>query len=125
MWSNPTGGALLKIVDLPALMQRLEPLFARRWQEARSALPAARFTLKSELGEVGFSVSGKGVRVGEPAGKPLVEVPQRWLSGLVTGYYAAEQVAARRGASVPGHLMPYMRILFPTGWPFVYQGDNY
>jgi predicted N-acetyltransferase YhbS len=125
MWSGSSGGALLKVVDLPALMRRLEPLFTQRWREARSALPPARFTLKSEPGRVGFAVSDDGVEVDEPAGKPFVTVPQRWLSGLLTGYHTAEQIAPRKGASAPEGLLAYLRVLFPPGWPFVYQGDNY
>ncbi len=125
MWSGSMGGAMLKVVDFPALLQRLEPLFAQRRREARSALQPVRFTMKCEIGQVGFRVSRGGVRVGPPVGRPVVRIPQRWLSGLLTGYHAVRHVAPRKGASVPADLMPVMEILFPTGWPFVYQGDNY
>jgi predicted acetyltransferase len=124
MASDATGGALMKIVDFPALMRRLEPLFAQRWKRAGKGLPAAKFTLSSEIGSVGLTVTRGSVRVGDPAGGPRVRIPQRWLSGMITGYYPLSEVAPRPGAVVPSRLMPVLDVLFPSGWPFVYQGDN-
>ncbi len=123
--SSATGGPLMKVVDFPVLMRRLQPSFAQRWQDARSSLPAARFTLESEIGKVGLWVTGNSVRVGPPGPGAAVRVPQRWLSGLLTGYYAVRDVAGRKGAAVPPDLMPVMDILFPPGWPFVCSGDSY
>jgi len=125
MHSGSTGGALLKIVDFPALMRRLEPTFSERWRESRAALGPARFRLKCELGEVGFDVAAGRVQVGEPGEGPLVRIPQRWLSGVLTGYHPVRDIARKSGASVPAELLPAMEVLFPTAWPFVYQGDNY
>ncbi len=125
MWSNPTGGALLKVVDFPGLIQRLEPLLSQRWRRARSSVRGVTFTLASEIGEVGLALSGRSVKVGKATGRPVVRIPQRLLSGLLTGYHAVRHVAAMKGASVPADLMPVMETLFPTGWPFVYFGDNY
>jgi len=125
MHASASGGAMLMIGDFPGLARRLEPLFAQRWQEARTRLPAVRFTLASEIGSVGFVVTRDSVRVTEPTGAPCVRVPRRWLSGLLTGYYAPGDIAPRKGARIPGELMPVLDILFPQGWPFVYQGDNY
>ena len=124
MSSGPTGGGLLKVVDFPALMRRLEPLFTRRWKAGDALLPRTRFTLESEIGAVGLAAVRNGVRVGEPSFRARVRVPQRWLSGLLTGYYAVREIAPRRGASIPGELARAMEILFPTGWPYCYQGDN-
>lgn len=123
--SEPAGGALLKVVDFPALMERLQPLFTQRWKNAHSALPPVDFTLQSEIGKVGLSVSRSGVRVGPPGARAVVRIPQRWLSGVLTGYHAVCAVAPREGVAISAALMPYVEILFPTGWPFVYQGDNY
>ena len=63
--------------------------------------------------------------VGKPSSRRLVKVPQRWLSGLLTGYYTPSNVSEREGAAIPRGLAPYLDILFPAEWPFVYQGDNY
>lgn len=125
MDSNPTGGALMKIVDFPALMRELQPLFQQRWQEAHSKRAPSSFTLASELGEVGIAVSRSKVQLTERTRGPSVFIPQRWLSGLLTGYHGIRDIAHRKGAKVPGHLLPVLEILFPTGWPFIYQGDNY
>jgi predicted acetyltransferase len=123
--SEPTGGFLLKIVDFPALMKALEPMFERRWRQSGARLPAARFTLASELGQVGIFASGRGVRVSEGAGEPVVRVPQRVLSGLLTGYYSVRDVAAAPGSAVPDGLRAPLDVLFPSGWPFAYRGDRY
>jgi len=125
METRASGGSVLKIVDFPALMRRLAPCFSQRWRKARTRLPGRRFTLESELGAVGFDVTSRSVHVTEPVAGPRVRVPQRWLSGFLTGYYTARDVAPRKGARVPSELLPVMEILFPAGWPFVYQGDNY
>jgi len=119
------GGHLMKVVDFPALLRRLQPLFERRWQDARTALPGARFTLESEGGRVGIAVGPDGVSVGEPTGERRVVIPERWLSGLLSGYYSVGQVAPRKGAIVPKELAPVMGILFPAGRPWAYQGDRY
>ena len=129
MWSNPTSGALLKIVDFPALMRKLEPLFARRWQAAPTLADTA-FTLESEIGAVGFTLSHGGVRVanrpvGKPGSEPCAYVPARWLSGLLTGYYSVADVAPRQGSVIPAELKPALEVLFPPAWPYVYQADNY
>lgn len=123
--SNPTGGPLMLLVDFPTLMKRLEPLFSKRWAEAHSALRPPAFTLESEIGSVRLQVSGTGVTVGEPVGKPAARVPQRWLSGLLTGYYSVDDISPRTGAHIPPELKPVLNILFPKGWPFVYQGDDF
>jgi predicted acetyltransferase len=125
MWSNPTGGALMRIADFPALMSKLEPTFAQRWQNAHTDLPPIEFTFSCELGKVGFRVGTDGVAVGAPGSRRRVKVPQRWLSGLLTGYHTPSDIAQREGCAIPRALFPYMDILFPRGWPFVYQGDNY
>jgi len=65
------------------------------------------------------------LRIGEPSKGPRAFVPQRWLSGLLTGYYTPRDIAPRTGAAIPARLLPALNILFPAGWPFVYQGDDY
>ncbi|HUW33355.1 MAG TPA: GNAT family N-acetyltransferase [Planctomycetota bacterium] len=126
MNTNPTGGCLMKIVDFPRLMAALEPMFAERWRAADPKIAAARFTFECELGSVGFSIAGGAVRV-EPAArtKAVVRVPQRWMSGLLTGYYDINEVLPREGVLVPDRLKPVLRILFPKRWPWVHCGDNY
>ena len=123
--SSPNAGRLMKVVDFPALLRHLQPLLSRRWQAANTALQGARFTLESEGGAVGIAAGPDGVSTGEPHAGPRVVVPERWLPGLLTGYYAVRQVAGRRGAFVPSELAPAMDILFPSGWPWTYRGDNY
>jgi len=126
MGTNPTGGCLMKIVDFPRLMAALEPMLAERWRAANSMIAAARFTFECELVSVGISVAGDAIRV-EPAArsKAVVRVPQRWMSGMLTGYYDIGEVLPRQGVLVPDRLKPVLRILFPKRWPCIHCGDNY
>lgn len=124
-WSNATGGMLLKVVDFPALMRALAPLFTERLERSRARLSGTAFNLKSEIGEVGVRIGRGGVRVTEPVDGEQVVVPQRWLSGLLTGYHTPAEIAPRKGARVPEALLPALDILFPRQWAHVYQGDNY
>jgi hypothetical protein len=125
MHSKSGGGALLKVVDFGALLKALKPLFAERWKEKASAAPPTRFTLASEIGAVGFALSRGRVRVGEPVRGQRVWIPQRWFSSLLTGCCSVAEIAREKGSRVPHKLEPALDILFPSGWPFVYRGDNY
>ena len=124
-WTHPTGNQLLAILDFPTLMKRLEPELEARWRRARTRIGNVRFTLASEIGAVGIAVTRGRVRVGEPVRGSRVVVPRRWLSGLLTGYYAVGDIAPRKGARIPARLRPALDVLFPTSCPFIYQGDNY
>jgi predicted acetyltransferase len=123
--ANATGGMLMKIVDFPALMRRLQPELTRRRQAAGRDLPKTQFTLATEIGAVGLAITRSGVEVGKPAGRARVRIPQRWLSGMFTGYHAIKDIAPRAGASIPSRLIPVMEALFPAGWPYVYKADSY
>lgn len=125
MRSNATGGALMKIVDFPALMRRLQPLLAQRWRQASLAEARQQFTLASEIGAVGVATTRKGVQIGDALPGRRAFVPQRWLSGLLTGYYTPADVARSKGSHIPPALLPALTALFPAGWAFIYQGDNY
>jgi len=123
--SHPTGGALMMIVDFPALMRRLQPLFEARWRSFGGQPSGVRLNIESEIGAVGIAADRGGVRVGRAGKGPRVRVPRRWLSGLLTGYHRPADIARRKGARIPSDLMPAMEALFPAAWPWVYQGDNY
>ena len=125
VYSNPTGGSVMKIVDFPRLMKALEPLFTQRWRESHTALGPIQFSMECELGAVGIAVAKDAVQVLEAVKGPRVRVPQRWLSGLLTGYSTLDDIAGRDGVSVPGKLKPVMDVLFPRDWPWVHQADNY
>ncbi len=122
---NSNSGWMLKIVDFPALMKTLEPLFTERWEKARSAVRSARFTLKCEMGSVCFAVARGRVKTGGPVRGTRVVIPQRWLTGLVTGYHGVAAAAAGRGSKIPASVRPALDILFPFGWPYTFRGDNY
>lgn len=124
-WSNATGGMLLKVVDFPVLMRALAPLFTARLEKSRARLSGTAFNLKSEIGEVGVRVGRSAVRIGDAGEGECVVVPQRWLSGLLTGYYTPAEIAPRDKARLPEALLPALDTLFPRQWPHVYGGDNY
>ncbi len=123
--SRSSGGPLAKIVDFPALMRQLQPLFTERWRAAHSALPARRFTLASEIGSVSIAVTPRGVRVSEGNGSQRAWIPQRWLTGLVTGCWAMGEVIQRDEVRVPARLVPLLEVLFPASWPYSHRGDLY
>lgn len=123
--SRSSGGPLAKIVNFPILMQKLQPLFTERWRAAHSALPATRFTLASEIGSVCLEVAPRGVRVVEGGGGQRVWVPQRLLTGLVTGCWSFREVAQRPETRVPTRLVPYLDPLFPACWPYSHRVDLY
>lgn len=123
--AKSTGGQLLCIVDLPELLRRLEPLFTRRLRDARAGLSPVEFSLDCDGERAGFRVSAKSVKVGRASARRIARVPRRWMTGLLTGYHTVQDIRPRKGVSIPAALQPVMDILFPGGWPFIYQGDNY
>ena len=125
LWTNPTGGQVLAILDFPALMHELEPTLERRWRDRDGRAKQLSFTLASDIGAVGISIRNGRVKVGKPVSRRRVHVPKRWLSGLLTGYYSVNQVANSKGARIPPGLRPTLEILFPPGEAYLYQGDNY
>jgi hypothetical protein len=136
--SGATGGALMKIVDFPALMKRLEPMLRIRWRDGAGINASVRIV--TDIGncmirmfhgdlqvhgiDAGSLSSSAKAADSEPDEK-VVKIPSRWLSGLVTGYYSVQDIAGRKGVSIPHDIFDVRDILFPSGWPFVYQGDNY
>ena len=123
--SHPTGGPLMKVVNFSALMRRLEPLFTERLRKSRANFSGLAFTLSCELGSVGITMTRRVVRIGRPRRGSRVRAPQRWLSGLLTGYYGVQDVASREGATVPDGALAAMEALFPRAWPHVYRADSY
>ena len=129
--SGATGGALMKIVDFPELMRRLEPLLNARW--CGSPLGEYDMNIVSDIGTVGLHLDSTGLSIESaipsretkrPRSK-TVNISSRWLSGLVSGYYAVHDILQRDGVSIPRECIEPLARIFPTGWPFVYQGDNY
>jgi hypothetical protein len=128
--SGSTGGALMKIVDFPTLMKRLEPLFQSRWRAGTGSKRQIRIV--SDIGKCMIQTSPTGVRVldfatgnASAAYGVVAKIPSLWLSGLITGYYSAGDIVQRKEVSIPSDVFDELDMLFPSGWPFVYQGDNY
>jgi hypothetical protein len=119
------GGPLMKIVDFPGLMRALEPLFTERWRAFRPTPGDARFTIAGEIGAVGVAASGGVVRTGKPGRGARVWIPQRWLSGLVSGAFSVRDLAGQDGPRIPGGLAGPLDILFPAGWPLTHRADMY
>ena len=135
--SGATGGALMKIVDFPALIKRLEPLFQARWFAGTNLACTAKIV--SDIGNVELRMDTHGlvaetdvpgstaVKSQRPTQSPAkaAKIPSRWLSGLLTGYYSIHDILPREDVSIPRDLVDPLSLLFPTGWPFIFQGDNY
>ncbi|MBA4387671.1 MAG: hypothetical protein C0404_06795 [Verrucomicrobia bacterium] len=122
---NRNAGPLLKIVDFPALMRALRPLFAQRLKASGARFSGVRFNLASEIGAAGFEVAGNKINVGEAVRGERVCIPQYWLSGLITGYWSVQDVMHDPKVKLSARLRPLMEIVFPAGWPYAYRGDNY
>jgi hypothetical protein len=126
MDSHSTGGALMKVVDLPGLMGRLAPALTGRWRRSSRCDERAAFTLQAGADRVGIMISGGAVRVGEaPGGSAHVRIPARWLPGMLTGYHQPSRIRERDGVHIPKKWLEPLQILFPPGYPYVYKADNY
>ena len=144
-YSGSTGGALMKIIDFPALMMRLEPLFRSRWERSGLSSDKVRISISSDVGEAVFDMDAKSLavrrspnRAAESGSKKgpssekaayqrhyIARIPSRRLCGLITGYHSVGSLRLIDGVSIPRDALDPLSVLFPAGWPFVYQGDNY
>ena len=122
----------MKIVSLGALLSRLQPLLSRRWLETPGEVGPFIFDLASDQGRFRLRLGNDGVSAEASPGNAdhsrrvaRAFIPQRWLTGLLTGYHTVQSIAGNDGVRVPDQLMHPLRVLFPPGCPFVYQGDNH
>jgi predicted N-acetyltransferase YhbS len=80
---------LFRLVNLPRLLRRLQPLFTRRLREAR--LPRSALTLSVGDQMAGLAIMPDGVRIGAPAG-PVVSLRPADFFLLLFGQANASEV---------------------------------
>ncbi len=123
-YCNPIGGALLCILDLPQVMVGMMDLLAARLR-ACQVTRVLEFTLATEGCQVGLRLSAAGGTVTQGVRAPVAFISERWLPGLLTGYYTPGDLRQDPGVRIPAALIGPLSILFPRCWPFVYQADNF
>lgn len=119
------GGALMKIVNFPKLMRNLQPLFNERWKKRTLRCEKIRFTLASEIGDVGITLSNNTITICQPDSSRRAWIPLRWLPGLISGIYSVYDIAIQKESKIPDTILPILDILFPAGWPVTYRADMY
>jgi len=129
------GGAMMRIVQLGQLMEKLEDEFSRR--VAGQGL-SGKVAIETDLGSCALTVSNAGARVSETVRSPDVtlELEQWKLIQLLTGYRTVPDVLGdvrvqafaparrpARAASLSASGRALAEALFPTGWAYCWHAD--
>lgn len=111
------SGGMARIIRQGDLLETLQPLLAARMTEA---LPGweGTITLATDLGTDRLTV-GAGRR------EVTAEMPQGFLTQLVLGYRAADEVANEKDACIDADALPVLRAMFPEGYPLIYGPDRF
>jgi hypothetical protein len=93
---TPNGGLQARIVNLPALMEKLAPDLALHLENSRFAAARFALTLRTEAGSVELRMGGGQVAV-RPGGAGGVEIGMRKLVQLIFGFLPTAGIAGEEG----------------------------
>ena len=125
---HPSGGGMLRVINLPTLMEKLTPELTARLQGSARATERNRFLLKTDIGAARVTVGGGRLRASPAAraGKsPVVRIPQDRLSQLLFGFRTVTDVAREPGVRIPAGLVDLLDVLFPLHWAHVCRPDYF
>ena len=116
------GGSLMKFINPASVFQILQPYFADRLK--RVAMPDTELSITTESLTVSFSIYKNSLFIGNKLTKNNLNLSSKLLPGLVSGYYSYKQLSP---FLTENNLVDNVALstLFPTEFPFIYQGDNY
>lgn len=121
------GGCMVRILDLPATLQRMLPELNVRW--ARTPVPETppAVTLATDLGTVTLLLGKDPVTLAEGRvdASPRVRLDQGRLAQLLCGYRGIDDLAALPDVSCPARARAALRALFPEGCPFTWGADHF
>lgn len=118
------GSGMARILRLEDTLRKFTPEMERRLASSPLASDSIRFTLRTDLGELGLTLDRGRVELGRPEG-PAVELPQWSLMRLMLGYATPSEAAMLGEATVPEDVLPWAEALFPRAWPTVINADGF
>jgi len=109
---------MARIIDQPALLEAIYPLFLRRLQRAGLADWSGVIALSTDLGT-------DHLRFGSSGEELAVEMPQWMLAQLLLGYRSVEDALLDSRAHIDEEAIPALRAIFPQGYPYIWRADRF
>lgn len=127
---RPSGGFMVRTLDVGRLLEALEPELNRRAAVAAVGAPGA-LRIVTEVGEATLDVSPHGVamRRGTGAAGPYptepatVELPQQDLARLAFGAFPTSDLLDRLAQPPAGMARRWLEVLFPQRAPYTHLAD--
>ncbi|MBK5254681.1 MAG: GNAT family N-acetyltransferase [Vicinamibacteria bacterium] len=116
-----SGGGMARIINVPNLLKRLEPVLSGRYLAARPDGPSIRLTLAVENSEA-ICVMGDPARGVESM---RVMLPGAVLTRLVFGTLPAPVVLSEAALAAPDSVVSLLSLLFPRGYPHTWRADKF
>lgn len=107
------GGAMARIINQTALLERLWPLFAARLRSWQGTV-----VFDTDLGQdrLSFGKSGPTVRLA---------LPQSVLVQLLFGWRSVGDALSEPGVHAEPEAVPVFEALLPVGYPYTWVGDRF
>ena len=118
------AGAMGRIIHLDRLMKKISPVLQKRWANADLNWVGG-FAIDTDIGRVGFVVSGADIVLADVGGRAQVSMSQMVLTQLVMGYRSVADVVFDEGVEIPEQLLPVLNTLFPKGNPYMWWTDRF
>lgn len=116
-----SGGGMARIVNVPNLLRRLEPVLSGRYLAGRPDGPGVHLTLVVENTEV-TCILGSPMRGVE---RLRVALPEPILTRLVFGTLPVPVVLREACLVVPENVTSLFALLFPRGYPHTWRADKF
>jgi len=116
------GGGMMRTIAVSTLFDKIKPELSRRLLRA----PAGMLALKTDLGTVMLHVRGDQLEMvsnGQPTA--MLELTQDKLTQMIVGYRSGRDVLNSPGVQASGNVRPWLDVLFPRGYPYVWPADHF
>lgn len=122
---HPHAGWMASLIDAPALIESLLPVWQERWSR-RPPTQAATLALTVDEATWTLELAPGGVRLLErtPGDARAVRLSARVLTQLVFGYRPASWAALQPDQQVQDDLIPLLDALFPPGQSWIAPSDG-
>lgn len=121
------SGCMVRFLNLRSAFTKLLPEFSARLCRASAAHHQRTLTFDTDLGENGLIVSASGVSFSDrpQPGALQVRLDQGRLAQLVCGYRGVDDLRQLPDVRIDAEAVPLLRVLFPTGCPYIWPGDRF
>ena len=122
--SGYSFGNYARIFNLEELFVALRPELERRLRASEWKSWRGTLQMRTDIGDVDIGIADGSIHMGDRSGETLtVDIPQRLLVRLVTGYANVAGVSGLGRADIDPLVGSLLAVLFPKGCPYLWTVD--